>query len=146
MPTPAPTISTPPTSTPTRGVHHVGLTVPDLMAARQFFVEELGYRLRGEKPEYPAAFVSDGTTLITLWQAKDPGRAVAFDRAQNVGLHHLAIAVDGHAALDALHARLVEAGHAEIEFAPEPLGGGPTRHMMLRIPGGIRVELIAPGA
>ena len=31
-----------------------------------------------------------------------------------------------------------------IEFAPEPLGGGPTRQMMCYIPGGIRVEFIAP--
>lgn len=47
-----------PTATP--GVHHVGLTVPDLAAARRFFVEELGYQQRGERPDYPAAFVSDG--------------------------------------------------------------------------------------
>lgn len=53
-------------SGPTRGVHHVGLTVPDLAAARRFFVEELGYVVRAEKPEPPAVFVSDGTTLITL--------------------------------------------------------------------------------
>jgi len=131
---------------PTRGVHHVGLTVPDLAAARRFFVEELGYSVRAEKPEYPAVFVSDGTTLITLWQAETPEQAVPFDRRRNVGLHHLAIAVDGHAALDALHARIVRAGQTEIEFAPEPLGGGPTRHMMVRIPGGVRVEFIAPGA
>ena len=133
-------------STPIRGVHHVGLTVPDLPAARRFFVETLGYQLRGEKPDYPAVFVSDGKTLISLWQVKDPARAVAFDRAQNVGLHHLALAVDGHAALDALHERLARLGDVEIEFAPEPLGGGPSRHMMVRIPGGVRVEFIAAGA
>lgn len=80
---------------PTRDVHHVGLTVPDLEAARRFFVDELGYAVRAEKPEYPAVFVSDGTTLITLWQAEDPEHAVPFDRRRNVGLHHLAIAVNG---------------------------------------------------
>ena len=135
-----------PTPAPTRGVHHVGLTVPDLAAARRFFIEDLGYQLRGEKPDYPAAFVSDGTTLITLWQVADPGQAVAFDRTRNLGLHHLAIAVDGHAELDALHQRLTHVADAEIEFAPELLGGGPSRHMMVRIPGGIRVEFIAAGA
>ena len=31
-----------------------------------------------------------------------------------------------------------------IEFAPEPLAGGPARHLMCRIPGNIRLELIAP--
>jgi len=132
--------------TPIRGVHHVGLTVLDLAATLRFFVDELGYRPSGEKPEYPAAFVTDGKTLITLWQVKDPSRAVAFDRAQNVGLHHLALAVDGHAALDALHQRLARRSDVELEFAPEPLGTGPTRHMMARIPGGVRVEFIAVGA
>ena len=33
-----------------------------------------------------------------------------------------------------------------IEFAPEPLNGGPTQHLMCNIPGGIRVEFIAPAA
>jgi hypothetical protein len=31
----------------------------------------------------------------------------------------------------------------KFEFAPEPLLGGPTKHMMCAIPGGIRVEFIA---
>jgi catechol 2,3-dioxygenase-like lactoylglutathione lyase family enzyme len=132
--------------TATRGVHHVGLTVPDLAAARRFFVEELGYEQRGERPDYPAAFVSDGKILISLWQVKDPSRAVPFDRAQNIGLHHLALAVDGHAALDALHQRLAQLDEIEIEFAPEPIGGGPTRHMMIRAAGGLRLEFIAVGA
>jgi catechol 2,3-dioxygenase-like lactoylglutathione lyase family enzyme len=129
----------------TRGVHHVGLTVPDLAAARRFFIEQLGYRELGTVPDYPAVFVSDGSVMVTLWQVKDPARAVPFDRAQNVGLHHLALAVESHGALDQLHERLRRLDAVEIEFAPEPLGGGPTRHMMLRIPGGIRVELIAKG-
>ena len=130
----------------TRGVHHLGLTVPDLAAARRFFVQELGYQLRGEKPDYPAVFVSDGRTLITLWQVKDPGLAIPFDRTQNIGLHHFALAVDGDAALDALHERLARLDDVLIEFAPELLGDGPTRHMMVRIPGGLRVEFIAVGA
>lgn len=120
--------------------------VSSLGAARRFFVEVLGFAQRRERPECPAAFVSDGTVLVTLWQVKDPARAVAFDRAQNVGLHHLAPAVPGHAALDALHERLKGVADAAIEFAPELLGGGPTRHMMVRIPGGVRVEFIAAGA
>ena len=127
----------------TRGVHHVALTVPDVAAAQRFFVEALGYQVRGQDPAYPAAFVSDGATLLALWQVKDPARAVAFDRTQNVGLHHVAIAVEGRAALDALHERISRRADAEIEFAPEPLHGGPSRHMMFRIGGGLRIELIA---
>ena len=64
----------------TRGAHHIGLTVPDLDATRSFFVDVLGFEQVAERPDYPAAFVSDGTTMLTLWQAEDPGKAVAFDR------------------------------------------------------------------
>jgi len=128
----------------TQGVHHVGLTVPDLPRARGFFVDTLGFAQVGEKPDYPAVFVSDGTTMITLWQAADPSSVVAFDRRNVIGLHHLALRVADAAALDAAHTRLRATDGVEIEFAPELLGGGPIRHMMCRIPGGIRMELIAP--
>ncbi len=135
---------TTPTQTPqTRGVHHAGLTVPDLAAARAFFEEALGFSQVGEVPSYPAAFLSDGQVMITLWQAEDPGTAAPFDRKHAIGLHHLALVASD---LDALHAVLRERSDVEIEFGPEPLGDGPTRHMMSAIPGGIRVEFIAPAA
>lgn len=130
----------------TQGVHHVGLTVADLERARSFFTDTLGFRLVGTRPEYPAAFVSDGQVLITLWQAGDPARAIAFDRRNNIGLHHLALRVADRAALGAMHDRLRSTPDVVIEFAPEPLGGGPTHHMMCAIPGGIRLELIAPAS
>ena len=129
----------------TRGAHHVGLTVPDLAATRAFFVDTLGYDQVGEVPDYPAVFLTDGATMITLWQAENPASAVPFDRKNVIGLHHLALNVDGADALDALHDRLKAGGGVDVEFAPEPLGGGPARHMMCAIPGGIRVEFIAAG-
>ena len=49
----------------TRGVHHAGFTVPDLAATRAFFVDGLGFDVVGEKPDYPAVFLSDGGTMIT---------------------------------------------------------------------------------
>lgn len=125
----------------TKGVHHVGLTVQDLAAARGFFVDTLGYDQIGEKPDYPAFFLSDGETMLTLWQAKDPGSAVEFDRHKNVGLHHLALRVDKDN-LDALAERVAAHPGVEIEFAPEPLGKTGLRHMMLRIPRGPRLELV----
>ena len=48
------------------------------------------------------------------------------------------------AALDALHGRLRQTPGVEIEFAPEALNNGRPQHMMCSIPGGIRVEFIAP--
>ena len=130
----------------TRGTHHVGLTVPDLGAAKTFFIDGLGFTQVGEKPDYPAVFVSDGEVMITLWQAEDPANAVPFDRRRGIGLHHLALQVEDAAALDALHGELVMREDVHIEFAPEALGGGPTRHLMCRIPGNIRLEFIAPAA
>ena len=128
----------------TAGIHHAGLTVPDLAAARSFFQDALGFRPVGERPDYPAVFLSDGAVMITLWQAEDPATAVAFDRRRVIGLHHFALRVADAQALEALHGELAGRGDTQVEFAPEPLGGGPTRHMMCRIPGGIRLELIAP--
>jgi catechol 2,3-dioxygenase-like lactoylglutathione lyase family enzyme len=128
-------------NTLTLGVHHAGLTVPDLAATRAFFVEGLGFEQVGEKPDYPAVFLSDGGTMITLWQAEQPDAATRFDRGNNIGLHHLAFAASD---LEAVQARISDWPDVEIEFEPEQLGGGATRHMMCSIPGGIRVEFIAP--
>ena len=130
----------------TEGVHHVGLTVPQLGATRAFFVEGLGFEQVGEVPDYPAAFLSDGTTMITLWQAEDPTRATPFDRRRVIGLHHLALRVADVAALERLAGELAERDDVDIEFTPESLGGGPVQHMMCRIPGNIRLEIIAPVA
>lgn len=130
----------------TRGVHHLGLTVPRLAETRSFFLDTLGYRQVGEVPDYPAVFLSDGQVMVTLWQAEDPERARPFDRKRGIGLHHLALAVENEASLKQLHERLARTDGVEVEFAPEPLGGGPTQHMMCAIPGGIRVEFIAPAS
>ena len=131
-------------SSKTQGIHHAGLTVPDVDAARTFFLEALGFAVVGGIPGYPAAFVSDGHVMITLSQAADPAHARPFDRRHGIGLHHLALRIAGSEALDALYRSLAARRDVEIEFAPEPLGGGPTRHMMCAIPGGIRLELVAP--
>ncbi len=131
--------------TVTQGAHHIGLTVPNLEQTRNFFLETLGYDQVGEVPDYPAVFLSDGTLMITLWQALDPANAVPFDRKNVIGLHHLAFTVDSDA-LDGLHERLKDTADVDIEFAPEPLGDLPVRHMMCNIPGGIRVEFLAPNA
>jgi len=130
----------------TQGVHHLGLTIPDLERTREFFVDVLRFEQIGAVPDYPAVFLSDGSVMLTLWQAEDPESAIPFDRKRVVGLHHFALQVADAAALEALHKRLIEASGVEIEFAPEPLGGGPTRHMMCAIPGGVRLELIAPAS
>lgn len=126
----------------TQGAHHIGLTVPDLAKTRAFFLKILGFSEVGEVPDYPAVFLTDGTTMITLWQAKNPKAAVAFDRKNVIGLHHFALKVKNTDALDELYEKLKTVHGVQIEFGPEPLGGGPARHMMCAIPGGIRTEFI----
>ena len=130
----------------TQGAHHIGLTVPDIAATKAFFTDVLGYDVVAERPAYPAVFVSDGVTMITLWQAGDPATATPFDRRTNIGLHHLALNVAGHEALAALAETLKATDGVQIEFAPKALGETPLRHMMTTIPGGIRVEFIAAPA
>jgi catechol 2,3-dioxygenase-like lactoylglutathione lyase family enzyme len=129
----------------TQGAHHIGLTVPNIDATRDFFVNVLAFKPVGQVPDYPAYFISDGTIMLTLWQAIDPATATPFDRKTNIGLHHFALKVDSLDTLNALHTTLANTDGVDIEFAPEPIGGGPTQHMMFSIPGGIRMELIAPG-
>lgn len=131
----------------TTGAHHVGLSVPDLDAAADFFCQALGFRIAGEIPAYPARFVTDGSTLLTLWQVEDPATAVAFDRRRNVGLHHLALGVADAATLELVHDRIACWPGVSIEFAPGPMReGSSVRHLIAAIPGGIRVEFATPFA
>ena len=124
----------------TSGFNHVGLSVINLDISTRFFTDTLGWTLSGEDPDYPASFLSDGEMFLTLWQVSDPASAVEFDRKNNVGLHHLAITVVSREALDVLYERFLETDGVVIEFSPEPNGGGPTIHMMIREPSGNRLE------
>jgi catechol 2,3-dioxygenase-like lactoylglutathione lyase family enzyme len=127
----------------TEGIHHLGLTVSRLEETADFFKSILGWNEVKRKEDYPAIFVSDGKTMLTLWAIKD-GSAIAFDKNRNVGLHHVAFSVADEAALHAVHERL-KAADVPIEFGPELLAGGPARHMMCYEPSGMRVEIIWPG-
>ena len=124
----------------TRGIDHIGLTVRDLAQTRDFFEKCLGWKVVGERPEYPAAFVSDGHITLTLWQVKNTDAIVEFDRKANIGLHHLALRVDSEESLNTLFERIAAWPGARVEFSPEQLGKGPKRHTMIYEPGGIRLE------
>jgi len=127
----------------TKGVNHVALTVLDLDQTVSFFTDVLGYEKVGENKEYPAAFVSDGTTMLALWRVKEPEKVIPFDRRNTIGLHHLALSVPA-ASLDDVYQRLAATDGCGVEFSPEIMYGGPGRHMMCTIPGsGIRIELTA---
>jgi catechol 2,3-dioxygenase-like lactoylglutathione lyase family enzyme len=124
----------------TLGIDHVGLTVRDLQVTRDFFIDCLGWKQVGERPDYPAAFLSDGSVVLTLWQVKSGSNRVDFDRKANVGLHHLALRVGSEEAFNEIYSRASKWPGVQVEFAPEPLGAGPKRHTMIYEPGGIRLE------
>jgi catechol 2,3-dioxygenase-like lactoylglutathione lyase family enzyme len=124
----------------TRGIDHLGLTVPNLDVTRDFFVNCLGWKEVGAKPDYPAVFVSDGHLLLTLWQLKDEANKVEFDRRKNVGLHHLALKAASKEAFTTLFERVSSWPGVKVEFPPEDLGKGPKRHTMVYEPGGVRIE------
>lgn len=124
----------------TNGIDHVGLTVRDANVTAKFFIDVLGFRKWGERPDYPAIFVTDGAIRITLWQVRNPDESLPFDRHQNIGLHHLAFKVESDEALDLLYEKLRSVKNINIEFAPELLGRGPSRHMIISEPSGARIE------
>jgi catechol 2,3-dioxygenase-like lactoylglutathione lyase family enzyme len=129
----------------TGGVHHIGLTVPDIGQARAFFCGVLGFDEVGGVPDYPSIFVSDGSVLLTLWRAADPLTARAFDRRTNIGLHHLSLAVADDAALDAAWEKISADPEVVIDSAPGPIRpGSAARHFLVFIPGGIRLEFATP--
>lgn len=126
----------------TNGIDHVGLTVKDVNASAKFFIDVLGFSKLGERPDYPAIFITDGAIRVTLWQVRIPDEALPFDRHQNIGLHHLAFKVESDEALDLLCRKLKTVATVKIEFEPELVGRGPSRHMMISDPGGLRIEFI----
>jgi len=132
----------PSTDTGVAGVDHVGLVVSDLEASKQLFLDVLGFTIRGSDPKYPAYFLTNGQSTITLWQAKDPKTATPFNRKTNIGLHHLALRIDSEQHLNQLYQRLQKHPGVRIEFAPELAYGGPDKHMMFYEPSGNRIELV----
>ncbi|MBB1383992.1 VOC family protein [Pseudoalteromonas sp. SG45-5] len=127
------------------GVDHLGLTVSDLDSSQAFFTDVLGFKTLGSDSTYPAYFLSNNKITITLWRVKNDQKRVEFNRAENVGLHHLALSVESIEKLAQLHDHLKTQSNVKIEFAPENLGKGPTQHMMIREPSGNRIEFIARG-
>ncbi|TWX72075.1 VOC family protein [Colwellia demingiae] len=124
----------------TQGINHLGLTVSNLEQSTQFFTETLGWKVVGGYDDYPSKFVTDGKLFLTLWQVTNPSKNIAFDRKNNVGLHHLALSIASLEDLNILYERCKKTDGVIIEFPPEPNGDGPTIHMMIAEPSGNRIE------
>lgn len=123
----------------TAGIHHVGLTVGDLEGSVEFF-EALGFERMGGRPDYPSIFISDGSIMLTLWQAK-VAEPLPFDRGSNIGLHHLCLRMTSEDALT--KAFRIASGHpgVHVEFEPTAVATGNGSFAMLYEPSGNRIEL-----
>ncbi|MGY3587012.1 catechol 2,3-dioxygenase-like lactoylglutathione lyase family enzyme [Bradyrhizobium sp. USDA 4341] len=124
----------------TIGIDRVGLAVRDVALSRDFFCECLGWRTVEENQGYPAAFVSDGGGIVTLWQVEGLANGVPFNHRNNVGLRHLALKVANLGALEALHTRAAAWPGTVIELAPRRSSKGTKMRFMVREPGGTRIE------
>jgi len=126
----------------TSGISHVGLSVSNLEKSFEFF-KALGFNKVGGVDSYPSMFLSDGSSLLTIWQTEKD--ATPFDRRKNVGLHHLAIKVSSKEALDSAYNAVSKIDGVRVNgegaFAPQALDGTPLTHAMLYEPSGNRIEL-----
>jgi catechol 2,3-dioxygenase-like lactoylglutathione lyase family enzyme len=123
----------------THGIDHLGLSVRDLDATTRFFTECLDWKEVGGKPDYPSKFVSDGTSVLTLWQVQNED-AAPFDRKKHVGLHHVAFKIATEQELNSLFNSVSQFPGIEIECPPEFSGSGPKVHFFVNEPGGLRLE------
>jgi len=120
----------------TLNIHHLGLAVKHLEATTRFSIAR-------EVPDYPARFISNGKSFLTLWQTEP--EAADFNRRKAVGLHHFALAVDSAQALTEFFEKARLFPGVRVDFSPEALGTSGASHCMLFDPSGIRLELIWPG-
>lgn len=126
------------------GIHHLGLTVRDVDASADWYVEVLGFRRVGkfESPDGARRKVflrHDGLSArLGLTQHRDGGQQV-FDETR-VGLDHLAFAVADRAELDGWSTRLAATAVVHSPVAPANSIPG-AAVLVLRDPDNIQLEL-----
>jgi len=107
-------------------VHHVGITVDNVDAALNFYVDTLGLSVRPDRPDFgfPGAWLDAGGQQVHLIEGTPPS-----DKGQ-----HFAVLVDD------LDATIAELRDANIEVSDGfPVGTG--RQAFLKDPAGNTVEL-----
>ena len=124
----------------TSGISHIGLTVASIEQTFDNFFAKLGFKVIGGDENYPSKFISDGTSIITLWQMAKDSDAVKFDRKSNVGLHHIALKVSSKDKLIKVYETVKALKGVSLEFEPKQVKGLPWWHFMCYEPCGIRVE------
>ena len=105
---------------PVKAIHHVDLAVADVERSLAFYLALLGpigveeaYRYATYRGSEQVVYLRFGTQFLGFRRA-DGGEHSYYD----VGLEHLAVAVDTRDELDGVHARCLEIG-AKVHFPPE---------------------------
>lgn len=120
----------------TKGVNHVGLSVTNLAETKDFFVEILEFQeLKYVEREH--AYVTDGNTMITLWQTAEEKADI-----KTAGLHHLAFQVESVAVLRKIEERMKQK-NIRLQFDGIGVRGqeGGFIALFCYEPSGIRIEL-----
>jgi len=116
-----------------KGIHHIGISVPSLSAAKAFYVDKLGFTLLDES-HFPPSEEGDkvlrlnqadshvlmlraGNLFLEVFEFQHPEPAVQHDRpVSDHGYTHFAMEVeDVHKAYDYLQAAGVQWHHTPIE-------------------------------
>lgn len=135
-------------SGPVRGCAHIGIILADLEPAATLFRERLGLEVTGpqEEPELGLAIMwvrAGDTTLELVAPTRADSRAAAAVARGEVGVHHVALEVEG---LDALLGVLGEAGVGLRDVVPrQGAHGSRVAFLDPAAAGGALIELVEPG-
>lgn len=123
---------------------HIAIAVPDLEAALQRFVNDMGLKLAGQE-DVPTQSTStaflpiEGTQIELIHPMNGEGPVAAYLEKRGGGLHHLCFETDD---IDADMARLVDKGYRFLSDTPQP-GAHGTRVAFIhpKSCGGVLIEL-----
>ena len=123
-------------------VHHMALTVSDVVRSQAFYTGLLGFEHLTDFG--PRALLSNGSLVLALTPPPDPAQAIAGDRfnENRLGLDHVSFSVGSRAELESAIVLLDKhnVSHGEIvDLAPFQI-----YVLAFRDPDNIQVELTAP--
>lgn len=130
------------------GVQHLGVFVPDLDAAKAWYVDKLGFRVQAEPSfemggdTYHLAFLERGDVVLELVQPPAAERAAVAERSHGLIDHFALDAVDVESAVAAARAKGAEQEASTPDrWVDFPLWEKGVRYVFLQGPRGEKVEL-----